>query len=204
MNDRLTSELLRIADETDSKARIALDDRRLMPAQALSARIEADYWFGPPLTSKNLDDPYSVGYTVHGDPQQGRGHEYPHLYVHWRLDKDGNKVLQMEELSDHPHATIGGQRALRYVHAIRDMKRQVFIHCDGAVRAYDKDAYASRSVEGRFPSQTRATAYRKVFRLDGEIRTDDWSSVVALWFRHNELVREYLAGLDEIGLVSDN
>jgi len=49
-----------------------------------------------------------------------------------------------------------------------------------------------------FPRRGRSTRYRKVFRLDGTISTDDWSLVASLWFRGNQLILEYLGGLDTV------
>ncbi len=47
------------------------------------------------------------------------------------------------------------------------------------------------------PTAARANRYRKVFRIDGEVSTDEWSDIVAKWFRHNELAGEYLSGLGQ-------
>lgn len=61
------------------------------------------------------------------------------------------------------------------------------------VKAFERENYP-RVVE-QFANRGKGRWYRKVFRMDGEIETDQWSQVTALWFRGNKLVLEYLSGL---------
>jgi hypothetical protein len=196
INDTLLSTVLKAAEDTRADARIALNEQHFMPAAEFREYMEADYWFGPPLSPATLDDPMKVGVTVHGDPQQGLTHEYPGLLVDWRLDKEGRKVVQIEELSEHASAQQAGLRLLRYLHAIRDIESGVFIHCDGAVRAYTPAQYEARKTKLYVTGRTSASRYRKLFRLDGVISTETWSNVAAQWFRHNRLILEYLHKLE--------
>lgn len=197
INYPLIDLLLTVGTQPGNQLRLALDERRIMPASAMMNYEERDYWSGPPLTGEWLDDPHKVGCTEHGDPQAvSLMHEYPRFYAYWRMDKEGHKVAQLEELSGHAASDIAGLRVVRYLHAIRDIELGTFIHCDGAVRAYSPAGYAAREQE-RMPPRTRAARYRKVFRIDGRIATDDWSKVVASWFRGNFLTMEYLKGLPE-------
>lgn len=117
------------------------------------------------------------------------------MFVDWRLDKEGRKVVQIEELSDHAGAEQAGLRLLRYLHAIRDIERGIFIHCDGAVRAYTPEQYEDRKSKLYVTGRPSASRYRKLFRLDGLISTETWSNVTAQWFRHNRLILEYLQEL---------
>jgi hypothetical protein len=95
-------------------------------------------------------------------------------------------------------------RLLRYLHAIRDIERGVFIHCDGAVRAYTPERYETRAAKNYMTGRESAGRYRKVFRLDGAIETDVWSSIAARWFRGNRLMKEYLDSLStQTGESSD-
>lgn len=199
VNDTLTKTLLQASDDGQAELRLALNEQHFMAKSAFTPSFEKDYWFGPPLSSIVLDNPYKVGTTVHADPQSGLRHEYPRLYVQWAMDKDGRKVLQIEELSDHPDASQGGYRLLRYLHAIRDIERGTFIHCDGAVRAYTPEQYERRCSKDYVTGRESASRYRKVFRLDGNIGTDAWSNVAAGWFRGNTLMTEYLQGLSSAG-----
>lgn len=166
-----------------------------MPTTAFSEYFEHDFWFGPPLSPSALDNPYELGVTVHGDPRSGLTHEYPRLFVDWSLNRDGNKVVQLEELSDHRSSDQAGLKLVRYLHAICDIRRGVFVHCDGAVRAYTPQQYASRAQKQFVTGRESAARYRKVFRLDGDIETNAWSHIAARWFRGNHLVGEYLQSI---------
>jgi hypothetical protein len=200
----LTQSLLRAGSTGAAVLRLALNEQHFMTALAFSPYFERDYWWGPPLSSETLDDPRKLGVTVYGDPQSGLMHEYPRLYVDWSMNKEGHKVVQIEELSDHPGASQAGMRLLRYLHAIRDIERGVFIHCDGAVRAYTHEQYEARVAKGYMTGRESAGRYRKVFRLDGDIETDVWSNITACWFRGNRLMKEYLDGLSaQTGESSD-
>lgn len=195
INDTLTQTLLQASDGAVAELRLALNEQNIMAESAFTPYFEHDYWYGPPLSPRVLDDPYKVGTTVHADPGSGLMHEYPRLYVHWAMDKEGRKVVQIEELSDHSGSNQGGYRILRYLHAIRDVDRGTFIHCDGAVRAYTPEKYALRCSKEFVTGRESASRYRKVFRLDGSIATDAWSNIAAGWFRGNRLMTEYLQSL---------
>jgi hypothetical protein len=195
VNDTLTQTLLQASDGGAATLRLALDEQHFMARSAFTPYFEHDYWYGPPLSAAVLDDPYKVGTTVHADPRSGLMHEYPRLYVHWAMDKEGRKVVQIEELSDDSGSNQGGYRLLRYLHAIRDIERSTFIHCDGAVRAYTPEQYDRRCSKEFVTGRESAARYRKVFRLDGAIGTNAWSNIAAGWFRGNTLMTEYLQTL---------
>jgi hypothetical protein len=78
--------------------------------------------------------------------------------------------------------------------------RSTFIHCDGAVRGFAPDEVIMRRTE-TMPTTTRAARYRKVFRIDGTITTEEWSQIATKWYQGNRLVEEYLANLgqDDVG-----
>lgn len=104
------------------------------------------------------------------------------------------KTIEIEELV--PVDDDGADLVLaRYLHAIRDTSQRRFVHCDGAVKAYKREGYPR--VAEQFAGRGKGHHYRKVFRMDGEIQTDHWSNVAALWFRGNRLVLEYLSGLGQ-------
>jgi hypothetical protein len=60
---------------------------------------------------------------------------------------------------------------------------------------YEDPTFAARRSQA-MPTGTNADRYRKVFRIDGSIESQEWSHIVATWFRHNKLAIEYLRGLD--------
>ena len=93
------------------------------------------------------------------------------------MDHEGNKVVQMEELITPSNDQFCDYRLLRYLHSIRDIENHTFIHCDGAVRVYNDEEFRARR------------------GVDGSISTNEWSDIVAKWFRHDNLAGEYLATL---------
>jgi hypothetical protein len=193
INDTLLRVLLPIGNRNGNQLRLAIDERRIADVADLLHIIEEDFWYGPHLTEQWLDDPHAVGRTVHEDPDGEEGFGgYWKFFAYWRLDGEGQKVVQMEEVVGELEGTVGRYRLLRYLHAIRDIDRHHFVHCDGAVRAYDAQAFEVRKHE-EMPASIPANQYRKVFRVDGEISTQEWSDIVAKWFRHNALATEYLA-----------
>jgi len=198
VNYELVGTLTGIAASSSVRVRVALDERRMRYRAEHDAILERDHWYGPPLDDAILDDLHSLlGETVHGDPREGRSSHHPYVatFFHWTRGtgrEDFYKTVEIEELVAVAQDEDGLVLA-RYLHAIRDTQRRVFIHCDGAVKAYERASYP-RFVKD-FRERERPAHYRKVFRLDGEIRTEQWSNVVAQWFRGNLLVKEYLSGL---------
>jgi hypothetical protein len=75
----------------------------------------------------------------------------------------------IEELSEHGSAEQAGLRLLRNLHAIGDIEGGVFIHCDGALRAYTPEEYDKRKNKSYVTGRASASRYRKIFRLDGVI-----------------------------------
>jgi hypothetical protein len=195
INYTLLRTLINAGVRPGNSFRIAIDDRRIIPRRDFMHFIEEDFWWGPKLTSSWLDDPYTGGCTVHADPEGDNAPDgYSKFFAYWRMDGEGNKVVQMEELVTPSAKEFCGYRVLRYLHSIRDISSHVFIHCDGAVRAYDAEGFSERRAED-MPPGTQAARYRKVFRVDGSVSTEEWSDIVAKWFRHNHLTGEYLETL---------
>lgn len=193
VNYDLVGAILGTASRQPAKARLAIDGRRLRYRSEYQKIEERDAWYGPPLTNEALDDPHLVGETVHGDPELGKSILNPYVATSFRWTKDGQqKTVEIEELIPISEGSTGPV-LVRYLHAIRDTNAHHFIHCDGAVKAYDRSSYP-RSIDA-FAARGKGLHYRKVFRLDGEIDTEAWSWVTSLWFRGNQLVLEYLAGL---------
>ncbi len=88
------------------------------------------------------------------------------------------------------------------MHAIRDTSARAFVHCDGAVKAYDPAAYPT--AQSAFRLRDKSSRYRKVFRLDGEFPAVAWSAVTMQWFRGNPLIKEYFADGGAAGSSSSN
>jgi hypothetical protein len=190
----LLGTLLAIADRQSVSARVAIDERRLRFRSEHEAIEERDYWYGPPLSESALDDPDLGGETIHGDPEQGRSLLNPYAALSVRWTRDGPlKTVEIEELVPIRSEDEDKPVLARYLHAIRDTSTRTFVHCDGAVKAYEHGHYPTTIQE--FPRRGKGTHYRKVFRLDGQLATGEWSTLTALWFRGNRLILEYLSAL---------
>ncbi len=193
INASLIDVLLSTTRRLGLHLRLAIDERRLMPASEYTDALEKEYWWGPLLTWERLDDPNAVGTTVHrARPDVRQAIEHEGIQVYWSLQDGRQKVVQIEELRRTEDVTAEGYVLCRYLHAIRDIQAKRFIHCDGAVRAYSQAEYIGRLAES-LPKTRRAARYRKVFRIDGAFEAQDWSDITALWFRHNDFIREYLS-----------
>jgi hypothetical protein len=194
MNDDLIRQILEVGRRQGNSCRIAIDERRLTTSDDFSWMLEEDYWHGPPLTDDFIDDPYQTGLTVHkypdDDPHLSLGYES--IEAFWSPVKKANKTIQMEEILVPSRKKVGGVHVLRYLHSIRDIESKSFVHCDGAVRCYTDDQYLQRR-NTRVHTAERALHYRKVFRIDGNISSNEWSNISVLWFRGNRLVQEYLS-----------
>lgn len=205
INDALIGLLLETSGN-ETKVRLAIDDRRLRSRDEYSPYVERDYWYGPPLSEEFIDGEYSIGRTVHQAPEGDVTFDgYSRFVAIWYRDGGHNrKAVQMEEVirlesegsSATSHLGSSPYILLRYLHAIRDTQEHEFVHCDGAVRAYTRETYASR-LQSDWSDGVRAERYRKVFRIDGHIPTATWSNIVATWFRHNRLALEYLSTLTQ-------
>jgi hypothetical protein len=202
VNYELTGVVLRLCRSGTVIGRIAIDEWRTRSREEHQAIEERDYWYGPRLCEAALDDPLVDGVTVHGDPEYGESilSPYSAISVRWAVERGASiKSVEVEELVP-VNDTESGLVLARYLHARRDMKTHTFVHCDGAVKGYEKVTYPT-TVED-FKTRGRAPHYRKVFRLDGEITASAWSALTSFWFRGNRLILEYLSGLAEAPVVS--
>ncbi len=189
----LIGAVLQLTEQHQLTARLALDERRLRFRGEYQETYEADYWYGPSLTEADLDNLSVVGETFHGDPDGGTCwlNPYAGLSVRWTVS-DNLKTVEIEEFMPQPDPTSGWVFA-RYLHAIRDTSKQVFVHCDGAVKAYAADRYPR--VQHDFKHRGKGDRYRKLFRIDGEFPAAAWSELACSWFRGNRLITEYFGEL---------
>jgi hypothetical protein len=120
INDGLMDILLTVGRREGNSVKVAIDDRRLTTWTDMRRTVEEDFWFGPHLTEKFLDDPYSDNSTVHrfpdDDAELGLGYEA--IFAFWRMNGDVERVVQMEEFTAPGTETVGGLHALRYLRSI--------------------------------------------------------------------------------------
>jgi len=111
--------------------------------------------------------------------------------------KAERKTVQIEELVpiDSSRYAKSNHVLNRYLHSIWETDEAVFGHTDGAVRAYSKACYSSRRSDDLRRYSGKADAYKKLFRIDGAIRMEEWSDLTWKFFFGNELIIEYLESL---------
>ncbi|HHW26715.1 MAG TPA: hypothetical protein GXX23_05180 [Firmicutes bacterium] len=168
------------------RIRIALDPHRVTVRGTRRRLEERDRWFGPPLAWSRLDDMSAIGRTVHGDASDHLWAGISRTEFVWARHGENLKAFQAEELP--PLEAGEGYVFCRYVHSLRDTGRRLFVHLDGAVRVYTDD-YPQR-YDGTI--EYSKGHYVKLFRVDGELPTGQWSMLVSFFFRQNRLVLEYL------------
>ena len=170
---------------------VAIDHLRLVPKRWFSPIFEKDYWYGPPLNWKLIDNKYEVGLTVHGSTRS-RLHNIDRTEFLWSY-RNGLKTLQIEEihglvLLDDPDTDMVLNR---YIHSQRDIASGTFIHLDGAVKIYERDSYQQR-FDSKMTEADKSKYKPKLFRIDGTISDSEWVQLISFFFRGNEMVLEYL------------
>ena len=196
VNYELVRALLAASERKGTLARIAIDEWRVRHRDEHEEIEEKEYWYGPkaPLSEEGLDDPRFTGQTVHGDSEGGQSffHPYGALRVRVTNEDESIKTLEIEEWITRGHP-VPGRVLAWYLHARRDVRMHTFVHCDGAVKIYDRDAYPDQELA--FDRLGKAPEYPKVFRIDGKLPTAEWCALTIQWFQGNSLAGEYLGGL---------
>lgn len=170
---------------------VAIDHLRLIPQQWFSPIFEKDYWYGPPLNWRLIDDKYEFGLTVHGSTRSIL-HNIDRTEFLWSY-RNGLKTLQIEEIQglkllDDPDTDVVLNR---YIHSQRDIARGTFIHLDGAVKIYERDSYQHR-YDNKMTDAEKSDYKPKLFRIDDPISDEEWAQLITFFFRGNEMVSEYL------------
>lgn len=182
----------------EQRVSVAIDHLRLTPIDHALLSLEKDRSFGPPLRMETLDDPHAVGLTVYRPRAAQWMHpEYDRTEFFWSF-LDGLKTLQIEEVvPESPSVQLSDDHVLtRYVHSIRNVTAHTvtahtFVHLDGAVKVYARNAWKQRFVQ-QLPDTIKGQTKMKVFRIDGRIPDDEWSKLISLYFQSNYMVPEYL------------
>lgn len=104
------------------------------------------------------------------------------------------RVLEAEDLIEDESPGLSRQQyGCRYVHAEYNATANAITHFDGAIRAYNSDAYFKR-LDLDIRKAGKQTIYTKLFRIDGQLSVETWKALTAFYFRGNSLVPEYLSG----------
>ncbi|WP_157602317.1 hypothetical protein [Sphingomonas sp. PR090111-T3T-6A] len=172
------------------------------PASARET-MELEYWHGPQYSDDIAAIPSGV--TEHKSSDGERHYSgIDKTQLWWKAPEvrpGGNnerivRTFEVEELVEDPsHGLGGGAYGCRYGHAEYDLNAKAVSHFDGAIRAYDGDAYLDR-IDHRIDRAGKYADYTKLFRLDGEIPVPRWKAVLTDWFRGNRLIPEYLGATE--------
>ena len=186
-------------------ARLRLDPNMIGHPGSARSQIELEYWNGP----KYDDDIASIpeGVAEHKGSERDRFFsQIDRTQVWWKAaetrggaDPRQFRTFEIEELVEDECPGLGGNAfGCRYAHAEYDLESKVVSHFDGAIRAYEPEAYFER-IERRIDRAGKQADYTKLFRLDGTVSVTSWKRVLTDWYRGNSLVPEYLgAPPDEI------
>jgi hypothetical protein len=188
------------AATSKAQARLRLDPDLIGVPDSVSHVIELEYWGGPKFDEDLGKIPSGVTEHKNDDPERIYS-QIDKTQVWWkppedRRDAEGGafqvRTLEVEELIDAPSPGLAADAFdCRYAHAEFHMAEGCISHFDGAIRAYDSEAYLER-IGFRIDRAGKHAAYTKLFRLDGAIPTADWKRVFSDFFRGNRLIPEYL------------
>lgn len=190
---------------TGVRPRVALDPDVVGLAVSYKPLLEHQFWWGPKFSEDLASIP--PGVTVHGATEtQKFFHGISRTEFFW-YSRKGEHILEVEEVRDletaapahdaaeAPGTANGeGQRTpfgCRYAHAIVDERSRSLTHFDGAVRLYTDEQMLER-LDVHLNDAGRDKAYRKLWRIDGDVPVNTWKRVLSDYFRDNHLVGEYL------------
>ncbi|WP_156630072.1 hypothetical protein [Methylobacterium sp. Leaf112] len=207
LNQYVLQSFHRAAIAGAAKPRLRLDPNLLGHPDSVRSVIELEHWHGP-----HFDDDISKiksGVTEKVSNEESRFYSaVSKTHAWWKNPEERQpenlpprmvRTFEIEELVEDttpglPNNTFG----CRYAHAEYDLQQAVISHFDGAIRAYDADAYLVR-IEKSIDRSGKNADYTKLFRLDGSIPVSTWKSVLTDFFRGNDLIEEYLGGTEKAG-----
>lgn len=90
------------------------------------------------------------------------------------------------------------ERGSRYFHAIYNIENKIITHCDGSIKVYNTEDFLKRNnVHLKDKNTKKLGKYIKIFRGDGEISTDNFTSLITSYFIRNNDVVNYLKELND-------
>jgi hypothetical protein len=198
----LLAVLAELAADPKLHVYVALHPYRHATADELQYRLLEDYWDGMKLTAESLDslDAHDQGASFHAAVGRNEAEELfnPLLgtWFDWRAREDNKndpvKRLYIQEVK--PKTGPFGRELVavtnRELHAERDTRARRFTHVDGKVCRYPVESYEPSAQNPRQRPGVPERA-RKLWRVDGEMSDEQWSELVGLFFRGNELIEEH-------------
>jgi hypothetical protein len=185
---------------------IALDVNRLRINVDDTFYAEYDTWFGPrfhqdikiiPDGPAKLAPPLGCDKSLH----ERWFSNTQFLNILW-TSHEGIKEFQLEEVKDESIKVIYQGKMYhpaRYIHAEFDLANAIFRHLDGAVHLYTDHEYNIRIQENL---NVNVENYRgnikplsiKLFKINGQIQTDQFVDYCSLFLTHDPLIHEYFTG----------
>jgi hypothetical protein len=194
VNGELLSILSKLATLPQERSvRVALDPNRLGIANSFKRSERRDYWWGPRYSG----DPraQTKGLTVHGPTAHDRLSGLIKTEFWWYGKRE--QTLEIEELVDMPwlEHVSEKKRCSRFVHSVFFPDGR--IHLDGAVRIYTEDQWQLRLGQ-KITEFGKGATRVKLWRIDGELKTELWYDLIHMFFRGNYTVGEYFGLPDPV------
>lgn len=184
---------------------IALDEDRVRIDVDGLGYFEADTWYGAPFDEdiRNI----KPGIVKLRPPPHLESRHISSFFadaycldIKWS-ESDGIKSFQALEMkTENIRIEVGGQYCYpaRYLHAEFDLATNCFRHFDGAIQFFTEKEYFQRrdsdfNMTRKNPSHIKARS-RKVFKINGPLKTEDWVEFCCHFYTANPLAFEYFSG----------
>ena len=192
-------------DETDIKKYIALDENRARIDIDRLGYVELDTWFGAPF-NKDIREIKS-GMVKLRPPLDLESRHISFFFanaycldIRWS-ESQGIKSFQALEIkTEEVRITVDERQYFpaRYLHAEFDLAANSFRHFDGAIQLLTEDEYFQRrdsdfNMTMKNPAHIKARS-KKVFKINGPLKTADWVEFCCHFFTANPLTFEYFSG----------
>mgnify|MGYP000925291914 CR=1 FL=1 len=183
-----------LLDYKDLNQKIRIDENMVGLNSGVLSTLEFEYWYGPSFND-DLTEIKNGVCTHRSDEPYKKYSGISETHFQWKNDKENHKVLEMEEILDHPSLGIDENTyGLRYVHSMINIETKEIIHLDGAIRAYDMEQYLDR-IDVSIDKAGKHSQYTKLWRVDGIMKLSMWEKIILDYYRDNTLVGEYF-GID--------
>lgn len=186
------------------RVRIRLDPDILGHPESAQEIVEMEYWHGPKFSDEISSIPSAVAeYKADERTREHQGVDRTHIW--WKVpetrDVDGELVgyrtFEIEELIENESWGLGADiYGCRYAHAEFSDDEAAITHFDGAIRAYEGEAYLER-IETSIDKAGKQAAYTKLFRIDGPLSIADWKRLLSDHYQGNPLIPEYFGACAE-------
>ncbi|RQH06038.1 hypothetical protein [Paraburkholderia dinghuensis] len=184
---------------------IALDEDRVRIDVDGLGYFEADTWYGAPFDEdiRNIK-PGTVKLRPPLDLESRHvSFFFANAYcldIKWS-ESDGIKSFQALEMkTEDIRIEIEGQYYFpaRYLHAEFDLAANCFRHFDGAIQLFTEEEYFHRR-DSDFNMTMKTAAHikarsRKVFKINGPLKTENWVEFCCHFYTANPLTFEYFSG----------